>query len=61
VVNDVSRDEIGFDSDLNEVVVVDAERERPVPLGPKEEVADAILDRVENQYGDLPVASQSDA
>ena len=61
VVNDVSRDEIGFDSDLNEVVVVDAEREHPVPLGPKEEVADAILDRVQNQYGDLPVPSQSDA
>jgi phosphopantothenoylcysteine decarboxylase/phosphopantothenate--cysteine ligase len=47
VVNDVSRGEIGFDSDQNEVVVVDAEREHPVPLGPKEEVADAILDRVQ--------------
>jgi phosphopantothenoylcysteine decarboxylase / phosphopantothenate---cysteine ligase len=61
VVNDVSRHEIGFDSDLNEVVVVDAEREYPVPLAPKEEVADAILDRVQNQYGELPVASQSGA
>ena len=61
VVNDVSRDEIGFDSDLNQVVVVDAEREYPVALGPKEEVADAILDRVQNQYGDLPVTSQSGA
>jgi phosphopantothenoylcysteine decarboxylase / phosphopantothenate---cysteine ligase len=47
VVNDVSRGEIGFDSEQNEVVVVDAEREHPVPLGPKEEVADAILDRVQ--------------
>ena len=47
VVNDVSRPQIGFDSELNEVVIVDAERERPVPLGPKEEVADAILDRVQ--------------
>jgi phosphopantothenoylcysteine decarboxylase/phosphopantothenate--cysteine ligase len=61
VVNDVSRDEIGFDSDLNEVVVVDAEREYPAALGPKEEVADAILDRVQNQYGDLPVTSQPGA
>jgi phosphopantothenoylcysteine decarboxylase / phosphopantothenate---cysteine ligase len=47
VVNDVSRGEIGFDSEQNEVVVVDAEREHSVPLGPKEEVADAILDRVQ--------------
>jgi phosphopantothenoylcysteine decarboxylase/phosphopantothenate--cysteine ligase len=47
VVNDVSRGEIGFDSEQNEVVVVDAEREHPVPLGPKEDVADAILDRVQ--------------
>jgi phosphopantothenoylcysteine decarboxylase / phosphopantothenate---cysteine ligase len=47
VVNDISRPQIGFDSELNEVVIVDAEREHPVPLGPKEEVADAILDRVQ--------------
>src|SRR5918995_19025 len=47
VVNDVSRPQIGFDSELNEVVIVDAERQHPVPLGPKEEVADAILDRVQ--------------
>jgi phosphopantothenoylcysteine decarboxylase/phosphopantothenate--cysteine ligase len=47
VVNDVSRPQIGFDSELNEVVIVDAEREHPVPLGPKEEVAGAILDRVQ--------------
>jgi phosphopantothenoylcysteine decarboxylase/phosphopantothenate--cysteine ligase len=47
VVNDVSQPQIGFDSELNEVVIVDAEREHPVPLGPKEEVADAILDRVQ--------------
>jgi len=46
VVNDVSRGEIGFDSDQNEVVVIDTEGEHHVPLGSKEEVADAILDRV---------------
>jgi hypothetical protein len=40
---------------------VDAEREYPAALGPKEEVADAILDRVQNQYGDLPVTSQPGA
>ena len=47
VVNDVSRGEIGFDSEQNEVVVVDAGGDHHVPLGPKEQVADAILDRVQ--------------
>ena len=47
VFNDVSRSDIGFDSDRNEVVVVDREGEHRVELAPKGEVADAILDRVE--------------
>jgi phosphopantothenoylcysteine decarboxylase/phosphopantothenate--cysteine ligase len=47
VVNDVSRPEIGFDSEDNEVLIVEAEGEHPVPRAPKEDVADAILDRVE--------------
>jgi phosphopantothenoylcysteine decarboxylase/phosphopantothenate--cysteine ligase len=47
VFNDVSRAEIGFDSALNEVVIVEADGEHRVPLAPKEEVAAAILDRVE--------------
>jgi phosphopantothenoylcysteine decarboxylase/phosphopantothenate--cysteine ligase len=46
VLNDVSREEIGFESEHNEVVVIDPEGEHPVPLGTKEDVADAILDRV---------------
>jgi phosphopantothenoylcysteine decarboxylase/phosphopantothenate--cysteine ligase len=47
VFNDVSRAEIGFDSALNEVVIVELDGEHRVPLAPKEEVAAAILDRVE--------------
>ena len=47
VFNDVSRPEIGFDSDLNEVTIVEQGAEHQVPLSTKEEVADAILDRVE--------------
>jgi phosphopantothenoylcysteine decarboxylase/phosphopantothenate--cysteine ligase len=47
VVNDVSRSEIGFESELNEVVVIDSEWEHQVPLGPKDEIADAILDLVQ--------------
>ncbi len=47
VLNDVSRPEIGFESDENEVVIVEPDAETEVPLTSKEEVADAILDRVE--------------
>jgi phosphopantothenoylcysteine decarboxylase/phosphopantothenate--cysteine ligase len=47
VFNDVSRSDIGFDSDSNEVVIVDREGEHRVDLAPKRDVADAILDRVE--------------
>ena len=47
VFNDVSRSEIGFESTENEVVIVERSGEQPVPLGPKGQVADAILDRVE--------------
>jgi phosphopantothenoylcysteine decarboxylase / phosphopantothenate---cysteine ligase len=47
VFNDVSRSEIGFESSENEVVIVERTGEHPVPLSSKEQVADAILDRVE--------------
>jgi phosphopantothenoylcysteine decarboxylase/phosphopantothenate--cysteine ligase len=47
VLNDVSRSEIGFESPENEVVIVERDGEHHVPLASKEEVADAILDRVE--------------
>ena len=47
VLNDVSRPEIGFESAENEVVIVEQGAETHVPLASKEEVADAILDRVE--------------
>jgi phosphopantothenoylcysteine decarboxylase/phosphopantothenate--cysteine ligase len=49
VVNDISRSDIGFGADANEVVIVTAEIERRVPRGPKEEVADVILDEVESR------------
>jgi phosphopantothenoylcysteine decarboxylase/phosphopantothenate--cysteine ligase len=47
VFNDVSRAEIGFDSEDNEVLIVGPDDEVGVPLAPKPQVADAILDRVE--------------
>jgi phosphopantothenoylcysteine decarboxylase / phosphopantothenate---cysteine ligase len=47
VVNDISRSDIGFDSEENEVTIVLAEGEREVGRRPKHEVAAAILDEVE--------------
>ncbi len=47
VFNDVSRAEIGFDSDLNEVTVLERAGELHIPLASKREIAEAILDRVE--------------
>jgi len=47
VFNDVSRPEIGFDSEQNEVTIVERSGEHQVALASKEEVADAVLDRVE--------------
>jgi phosphopantothenoylcysteine decarboxylase / phosphopantothenate---cysteine ligase len=47
VVNDISRADIGFDSDENEVTIVLADGEREVGRRPKVEVAAAILDEVE--------------
>jgi phosphopantothenoylcysteine decarboxylase / phosphopantothenate---cysteine ligase len=46
VFNDVSRNDIGFDSDENEVVLVGHENERRIEKAPKREIAGAILDEV---------------
>ena len=46
VFNDVSRNDVGFDSHENEVVVVTRAGETPVPKAPKAQVAAAILDEV---------------
>ena len=46
VFNDVARDDIGFDSTENEVVLVSADGERRIEKSAKERVAGAILDEV---------------
>ena len=46
VVNDISRSDIGFDATANEVTIVTADRETPVPRASKHDVAGAILDEV---------------
>jgi phosphopantothenoylcysteine decarboxylase / phosphopantothenate---cysteine ligase len=51
VFNDVSRDDIGFDSGDNAVTIVSAAGERELAKAPKEEIAAAILDEVEALLG----------
>jgi phosphopantothenoylcysteine decarboxylase/phosphopantothenate--cysteine ligase len=48
VVNDISRPDIGFESGCNEVAILTAEDERHVGKTSKAEVAEAILDTVED-------------
>ena len=57
VVNDIARPDIGFDTTENEVTIVTAAGEQPVPLGPKEVVAAAILDAVERLRAGTGVSS----
>ena len=51
VYNDIGRDDIGFDSDYNEVLLVTSSGERPVARATKREVARAVLDEVEQLLG----------
>jgi phosphopantothenoylcysteine decarboxylase/phosphopantothenate--cysteine ligase len=47
VYNDVARDDIGFDSDENEVVLVTASGERRLEKAPKDRIAATIVDTAE--------------
>jgi phosphopantothenoylcysteine decarboxylase/phosphopantothenate--cysteine ligase len=51
VLNDVSNPVIGFESEQNAVTLIDPSTEAHVPLASKDEVADSILDRVEELRG----------
>jgi phosphopantothenoylcysteine decarboxylase/phosphopantothenate--cysteine ligase len=51
VFNDVSRDDIGFDADDNEVVLITAEGERRVAKASKDAIAAAIVDAAEQLIG----------
>ena len=52
VYNDVGRDDIGFDSPENEVVLVSSSGERTVAKASKKAIATAILDEVERLIGE---------
>jgi phosphopantothenoylcysteine decarboxylase/phosphopantothenate--cysteine ligase len=47
VVNDIARDDIGFDADANEVTIVTAAGEHAVPRASKAEVARVVLEVVD--------------
>jgi phosphopantothenoylcysteine decarboxylase/phosphopantothenate--cysteine ligase len=47
VVNDVSREDVGFEVEDNEVTIIDQGEERTLPRLPKQEVAALVLDRVQ--------------
>ncbi len=51
VLNDVAREDIGFDSPDNEVTLLSAAGERALPKASKDEIAAAILDEVEQLLG----------
>jgi phosphopantothenoylcysteine decarboxylase/phosphopantothenate--cysteine ligase len=53
VFNDVSRDDVGFDTADNEVVLVSADGERRLEKAAKERIAAAILDVVAERLGEL--------
>jgi phosphopantothenoylcysteine decarboxylase / phosphopantothenate---cysteine ligase len=52
VYNDVSRDDIGFDSEDNEVVLVGVDGERRVAKAAKDRIAAAIVDAAEELLGE---------
>jgi len=54
VVNDISRADIGFDADDNEVTIVTPEGEHPIARAPKGEIAAAILDVVARLRAAVP-------
>lgn len=49
VANDISRDDAGFESDLNEATILSADGAERFPLGPKTALAAVILDRAESR------------
>lgn len=50
IYNDVSREDIGFASDENEVVIVMPAKQQLIRKAPKAEIADRILDYLARQY-----------
>ena len=54
VANDVSRGDAGFDVESNAATIISPDREEPVPLQTKRQLAAVILDRVEALIAERP-------
>jgi phosphopantothenoylcysteine decarboxylase/phosphopantothenate--cysteine ligase len=54
VANDISRNDAGFDSELNAATLITNHGEEPFPLGPKSALAARILDRAAEMLKALP-------
>ena len=61
VVNDISRSDIGFDVDLNEIVLVSSKEEHFVSRRSKQACAEAILDTLGNQTAAVAVKQRTTA
>jgi phosphopantothenoylcysteine decarboxylase/phosphopantothenate--cysteine ligase len=59
VVNDISRGDIGFDSEFNEIVLVTSQDETRVSRRSKQACAAAVLDWVANQPAAAPVEQRT--
>lgn len=51
VFNDISRQDIGFESELNEVTIVSKQKDHQLPRASKQDIADGILDEIERLRG----------
>jgi phosphopantothenoylcysteine decarboxylase/phosphopantothenate--cysteine ligase len=54
VANDISREGLGFDSDMNAAVIIGRDSTEPFAPGPKTALAAVILDRAEGLLAPLP-------
>jgi phosphopantothenoylcysteine decarboxylase/phosphopantothenate--cysteine ligase len=59
VANDVSREDAGFEVDTNAVTIVSGDGPETLPLQPKDRVAMAILDRIEQLLSKDPARQRS--
>jgi phosphopantothenoylcysteine decarboxylase/phosphopantothenate--cysteine ligase len=53
VLNDISNPAIGFESQENAVTLIDSASDTPIPQAPKDAIADAILERVDQLRADI--------
>jgi phosphopantothenoylcysteine decarboxylase / phosphopantothenate---cysteine ligase len=58
VLNDVSREDLGFDVDKNAAIFVTHDGEQPLPESSKRELAERILDQTLKLRRTSPVAAQ---